>query len=102
MSDTPVIVLHPGRLGGTPTIGHSRLPAELVANTYWHHGAREVFLMWDYLTEADILVACWFIAHHGTRTERARWKEWLPHADQMLWSSETLGDCEWPPTKSVR
>lgn len=98
-TETPIIVLHPGRVGGAPTIGESRLPAKLVANVYWHHGADEVKAMWDYLTDADILVCCWYVARHGTRSQRKRWKDWLPIADRMLWSTETIPDCDWPPTK---
>lgn len=97
---TPVIVLHPGRLGGTPTIGHSRLAAELIANTYWYHGADEVKAMWDYVTDKDILVCCWFIAHYGTRTEKARFRPWRDKADMLLWSRDTFADCPWPPTKA--
>jgi uncharacterized protein (DUF433 family) len=92
-------VLHPGRLSGAPTIGDSRLPAQLVASTYYHHGADEVKLMWDYLTDADILVCCWYVANYGTRSERRRWKGWAPKADWMLWSEETMAECPWPPTK---
>jgi uncharacterized protein (DUF433 family) len=98
----PVIVVHPGRHSGAPTIGHSRLPAHNIANTYWHYGADEVKNMWDYLTDADILVCCWFIAHYGTRTERRRFKDWRDEADMMLWSRDTFTDCAWPPTNDTQ
>lgn len=96
---TPVIVVHPGRLGGTPTIGHSRLSAELIAGTYWDLGADEVKLMWDYVTDADILVCCWFVARFGTRRERRRWSGWLPFANELLWKEDTVSDCPWPPRR---
>lgn len=94
-----MIVVHPGRMSGKPTIGHSRLPASQIADTYWWHGADEVKLQFDYLTDADILVCCWFVANYGTRSQRKRWREWRPVADRLLWSSETLGDCPWPPRR---
>lgn len=96
---TPVIVIHPGRISGEPTIGHSRLAAALVAETYWNYGPDQVKAMWDYLTDADILVCCWYVARYGSRTWRKRWKDWLPDADQFLWSSVTLGACPFPPRR---
>lgn len=96
IDETPRIVIHPGRVGGTPTIGESRIPAAMVAGTYWCHGADETKMMWPGLTDAEILVCCWFVAHHGTRTEKKRWREWRDHADIMLWSRETIRDCDWP------
>lgn len=97
---TPVIVIHPGRLGGTPTIGHSRLSAASIAGTYWRYGADEVRRMWDYITDDDIKVCCWYIARYGTRAERARWKEWLPDADIALWKRDGVSSCPLPPREN--
>lgn len=94
----PVIVCHPGRMGGNPTIGHSRLPVDAVASTYWHYGFDEVLAMWDYLTEDDVMVCCWYQARHGTRTWRQRWKEWLTDNEAALWGPNTYGKAELPPT----
>jgi len=93
---TPVIVIHPGRLAGQPTIGHSRLPAALIADTYWDYGPDEVKACYGYLADSDILVCCWYVARYGTRQQRKRWKNWLPVADEMLWSNDTVKDCPWP------
>jgi hypothetical protein len=72
-----------------------------VADIYYHHGAGEVRRMWDYLTDADILVCCWYVARYGTRGQRSRWKNWLPHADEMLWSNATIPKCDWPPMERI-
>ena len=90
----PVIVVHPGRIGGQPTIGHSRLSASLVAETYQQHGLEQTQLMWDYLTEADVIVCCWYVARYGTTTERRRWKDWLGWVDDRLWTPRMFEDDE--------
>lgn len=95
-----VIVVHPGRMGGEPTIGHSRLPAEMIARTYWQLGFDEVLRMWDYLDKDDVLIACWFQARFGTRSQRARWKDWLSGADMALWSGD-FSTVELPPTEKA-
>lgn len=92
-----VIVAHPGRMGGQPTIGHSRLTAELIASTYWRLGIDEVFAMWDYLDRADVLVACWYQTRFGTRTWRRRWSDWLDVADMALWSPGSYDEIPLPP-----
>lgn len=98
-STTPAIVVHPGRMFGKPTIGNSRLTAELIADIYWQYGKGEVKRMWDYMTDVDILVCCWYVARYGTRKEKQRWRDWLPIAGEKLWSSDTVKDCPWPPRK---
>lgn len=97
--DTPVIVLHPGRLSGKATIGHSRLSALLVANHYWRFGVKDVKASWDYLTDSDILVCCWYAAHYGPRAIRRDWREWRVLADDLLWSRNTVKQTPWPPRR---
>lgn len=80
------IVVHPGRMGGQPTIGHSRLTADLIASSYWDLGYDETIYLWDYLDRDDVLVACWYQARFGPRKWRQRWKDWLDVADIALWS----------------
>ena len=94
--DEPVIVVHPGRMGGQPTVGHSRLTADLIASSYWQVGYDETIKCWPHLDRDDVLVACWFQARYGTRTWRRRWKKWLDVADMALWSPSTYGECPLP------
>lgn len=94
----PVIVIHPGRLSGAPTIGSSRLPAHLVADVYWYHGSKEVKAQWDYMTKADIVTCCWYVAWYGSKTERSRFRKWVEDNDRAIWMGK-FKDCAWPPRK---
>ena len=98
-NDTPIIVHHPARLGGKATIGHSRLPATLVADTYWHHGLAEVQGQWDYLSAKDVVVCCWYVATYGTASQRKRWKQWVDGAHDKLSFPRQFPDVELPPIK---
>jgi len=99
-----VIVVDPARLSGEPTIGNSRLPAGLVARTYWLDGRDEVRACWPELTDLDILVCCWYVVRYGmytfgTSKDHRQWGDWLTTAETML-ARQTVKDCPWPPKQA--
>lgn len=56
----------------------------------------------DYgLSRAEVLVACWYAARHGTRVWRKRWGPWLAannsENDVRLWREDY--EVELPPTR---
>jgi uncharacterized protein (DUF433 family) len=98
---TPVVVVHPGRVGGCATVGSSRLPCEIlagmiaagddvdsIANAY---GIRPEF----------VILACWYMARYGGRRWKREWKGWLGQVDGKLWHSDYY-DVPAPPAFSAR
>ena len=92
------VVVMPSRLGGSPTIGHTRLSTEMVADLYWQGGFSYLTIGYA-LTERQVVVAVWFEARYGTRMRRRRWKEWLDDNDDKLWSPDTYGKPDVPPKR---
>ena len=93
------IVIMPGRVGGEPTLGDSRLPAETVARTYILYGLDGVLECWDYLTEIDVKLACWWVATESPRTKTGRFlKAWVKknafHLSTGRWQYAAM-----PPTR---
>lgn len=94
------VAVMPGRLGGKPTVGHSRLSTAMVADYYWNVGYDEVQSMYE-LTLGEVVVAVWFEARYGSRTHRKRWAEWLAENEAQLWSPSHHGNPQAPPTKAA-
>lgn len=92
------VVVMPGRLGGSPTIGHRRLNTEMIADLYWEYGMDEPTEGYD-LTPGEVVTAVWFEARYGTRSRRQRWKGWLDANQSQLWSPSMYGAPTRPPTK---
>ncbi len=97
MSDQK-IVIWPPRMFGKATIGESRLPAYTVAGTYWECGLEETIRCWDYLDRDDVLLCCWYVGTHGSRTEKKRFGQWSQEAFDHFWNRE-LSKCPDPPRK---
>ena len=93
------IVVMPGRVGGTPTLGDSRLPAELVAETYVDLGFEQTLLWWDYLTDVDVKLACWWLATKHPRSKDGKFlKEWASDNELNL-SAGRWQYAAMPPTR---
>lgn len=76
MSDAYVCV-DPGRRAGEPCINGTRIPTHMIASLVWDAGMKTVRHCWPSLTEAQILVACWFEVAHGNRRKwRRRYPDW--------------------------
>lgn len=104
MSDDqrPFISIDPAMKCGSPTLNHTRLPAESVARCVWDGWdlAKLQADGWSYLRRSDVLVCCWFLGRHGSRTWRKRWEPWAKAVQNRLWHASTA-DYEaapWPPT----
>lgn len=94
------ISIEPGIKSGEPCIGGTRLTAEWVAGHIWDGWTQDDILTdWDYLTRADLMVACWYVSQYGPRVWRRRWSTWAVEAFHCLWESAKQADCPWPPTK---
>lgn len=52
----------------------------------------------DYdLRREDVIVACWYLARHGPRAYKRRWKVWLAEVETELWHGRY--DVADPPSK---
>lgn len=99
------IVQMPGRMGGTPTLGHSRMPAEQVAFAVWDGDVAEYEgLDWDY-SRRQVLIACWWFVRTYAESRRKKlravadaWADWYDAAFPLLWAK---GD-ELPPLPPTR
>lgn len=88
--DDPFIVILPGRVGGTATIGHTRLPAVTVANHYLDHGLDATLDVWDYLHPAEVALACWYVAAHRPDIAPDGWSEWVGGYPKVAWDDYSL------------
>lgn len=108
----PDIRVSPKMKFGEPCIAGHRLPAGFIADHYWYLGESlqaEILDAYE-LTRGEVVVACWFVAAHGTWAQRKRWKPWLDAVwantgqDQETnefhgWWSHQFEDVPLPPTK---
>ena len=97
----PRVVAHPGRCSGQPTVGESRIPAEMVAEVMWQHGMGEAESQWEPIVDRyGVLAACWYMTRYGSRTWRKRWAEWLQTAEPELWhvTQDRWDSCPDPPS----
>lgn len=76
--------IDPARLGGTVAMTGTRLGAEWAADYVWAGMLDELRQGWDYVSDRQILVACWWVATHGTRKWRKRWGSWADDAFMAL------------------
>jgi uncharacterized protein (DUF433 family) len=96
------ISLDPGIKSGEPCIAGTRLTAAWMADHIWSGWTlQDIQKDWDYLTRADLMVACWYVGIHTSRTWRKRWGKWAKDAHGFLWDSTRQADCPWPPTAAV-
>lgn len=102
--------IDPGRCGGDPCCGGTRVPVHLVAGMVWRDGVDAATDCWD-LTRTQVLHACWYAAvinvvtiykrkgpGYSTRRGpwRARWGDWAEQAHDQLWHNDTT-DIPDPP-----
>jgi uncharacterized protein (DUF433 family) len=113
MSTAPpceAVWIDPGRHGGDPCCGGTRVPVNLVVATVWRDGVDTAIDCWD-LTRGQVLNACWYAAvinmvdiykHRGTGYRsrggpwRGRWGDWAEQVHGRLWSSD-VADVPDPP-----
>jgi uncharacterized protein (DUF433 family) len=89
------IAIDPAMRFGQPTINHTQLPVEAVAEIVWVEGVDVAAEEYD-LTRADVLVACWAAGTYGLPGRRKalfpvrlwvkRWGVWADEVHQALWS----------------
>jgi uncharacterized protein (DUF433 family) len=72
---TAVITVDPARNFGAPSINGGPT-ADVVAGMVWAGDPVHVVAEEYGITGAAVLVACWYVAWYGTRTQRRRWKTW--------------------------
>jgi uncharacterized protein (DUF433 family) len=62
-----VVVWHPGRMGGEPTIGETRVTVENLAGRVWA-GDDPAGVAADFeLDRYDVQLACWWMVCHAPR-----------------------------------
>lgn len=60
---------------------------EAIADMVWA-GETLTRVQGDYvLSRAEVLLACWHEARHGTQRSRRRWRSWLAQVDPLLWKA---------------
>lgn len=88
MSGSDYVWVSPGRKGGEPCVGGSRIPVETIAKYMHSLGLGETLTAYPHITRHAALTACWFAAVHGPKRWRKRWGEWVgEHADEM-WAGD--------------
>lgn len=70
------IWLAPGRRGGAPCVGGTRLPPECAAEFYLAGESVATVCAGYAITREQFLVACWYLGLYGPRTYQRRWKAW--------------------------
>ncbi len=95
------IDVDPARMDGMPCISNTRIPAELLAEL-WRQGTWSMEkLCGEYGIEPGaVLVSCWYMAFHSTRSWRQRWGPWAKQAHMLLWEQRDE-DCPLPPRQEV-
>lgn len=76
----------PGRMGGAPCLGGTRIPTDQIAGLVWDCGMEQVRRGWTYLTDEQILVACWYEVTHGNRRYwRRHFADWPAEYREAEW-----------------
>lgn len=104
MEERPFITIDPGVQFGAPCLGRTpRLPAHVVAERWWAGLSLEEVLdsCQGENRREDVLVACWYMARHSTRTWRKRWEEWADANAYALWEGK-YDEVPMPPQKEVQ
>lgn len=100
------IVWHPGRVGGAPTVGHSRITAENLAGQVWAGDDIKQLAEDLELTTVQVELACWWLALHSDRTvyrqrwhQRARreWEAWATAWGMWAWTRDGRHPHPGPP-----
>lgn len=106
----PHVSVDPAVQFGHPCIAGTGAPVDVIAERVYA-GEPVTAVADDYdVTRADVLVACWYVARHGTgdglglRTKlRAAWQPWLLANESTLAGFHGLGpdDADDPPTEGT-
>lgn len=86
MSDRPHVVVDPAQNFGNPAVARTRIPTAAIVGVYVAGDTVEALLDDHALTREDLLVACWYEARYGARTEE--WAAWLEQWQGALWRRE--------------
>lgn len=87
MTEEAAVWVSPRRRSGDPCIYGHRLPTRQVASLVWGQGGMETMRRgWPYLTDEQILVACWYEVTHGDRRYwRKRYPDWPKEWRESDW-----------------
>lgn len=86
--DTDAYVwVDPGRQGGAPCIGGTRIPTDMVPGYVKHSGVDGMAHDYD-LTPRQIVTALWYEAMHGRWSRVKKLRRWAEDAGMVLWHSE--------------
>jgi uncharacterized protein (DUF433 family) len=93
-----VVIWHPGRMGGEPTLGDTRVTVENLAGRVWA-GDIPFDVATDFdLNVYDVQLACWWMVEHAPRHKfrlawhkqcRKMWADWSVEWHNLAWSSTT-------------
>lgn len=101
----PFISHDPAMKSGDATLNGTRLTVETVARCIWDGWDEDRMRSsgWTDLTRADMLVCCWYMGEHGSRTWRTRWQRWARTVHPLLHRSDPdYTAIDWPPTMADR
>jgi uncharacterized protein (DUF433 family) len=91
---TPYVSASPCMKWGEPAIAGRRLGALDMAERYWdlgEHVDAEILQPYE-LRRSDLLVACWYVATHGSRRWQRRWGGWV----ESVWDRTRYADADGP------
>ncbi len=95
----PFVAFSPGMKFGRATVNNTQLSVEAVADLVYAGEAVGAVAHEYAITQADVLVACWYMGTHGTRTWRKRWAVWARDAEYELWRGQY--EVPDPPSREV-
>lgn len=96
------ITIDPAMKFGQPCVDGQRMTAIQVAEMWWsgNWALEDMAQDWPGMNRGAVLIACWHQARYGSRTWRARWKDWLKVANSELWWGR-YSTCPMPPQKGL-
>lgn len=102
MTDTPrmpdaLVWVDPSRQSGDPCVMGTSVPVDALAEFVWAGDLVDNLAELYSVTRRQVIGACWYMARHGSRTWRERWREWLTAAEPRLWAGS--GDVADPPSR---
>lgn len=95
----PVVVVHPGRAYGMPTINATRMTTENIAHYTYSEGIDATCSDYD-LTRHAVLVACWFDwQYEDRRSVKAKWAKSVSRSLAGWDDAPAVADLPDPPRR---
>lgn len=93
----PYVTFSPGVRFGRPTLNHTNLSVETVADMVVVEPVDVVADEFG-ITRPDVIVCCWYMATYGTRRWRTNWGGWADSVGVELWHGryDVPDPPEWP------